>query len=435
MIHPTELYQHLRDSDIAKRMMSGAFWSFTGTALGKFFVFLTGILCARILGKEQFGELGMVRSTIGMFIIVGAGGIGVTATRFISLYRRDQQAHAASIYKLSTSFASLLGILTTLALLCSAGFLANDILESSELTFPLTIGCVVLFLSILNSSENGTLAGFEDFKSIAVNTLIGSIVESLGMIIGAYFYQIEGAIAGFGLGVLALYLANKLSAIKNLRKSGISSKGQTIFKKDWKLIYQYSIPATLSALSVTPVFWLIRSMLVRANDYGELGIFEAADQWKVILLFVPGAICQIVLPIMSSITDSRTFRRTLLGNFALIGGIATVLALASWILAPIIMPLYGKTFTDLTPLVFLAISTIPTALAQILEMTLYSRDKTWTCFGFNIIWGVATVGLSYVFLRNSQGASCIALAILLAYLIKMICMGCYLIIRQKGGSR
>ena len=75
----------------------------------------------------------------------------------------------------------------------------------------------MLFLSILNSSENGTLAGFEDFKSIAVNTLIGSIVESLGMIIGAYFYQIEGAIAGFGLGVLALYLDNKLSAIKNLR--------------------------------------------------------------------------------------------------------------------------------------------------------------------------------------------------------------------------
>ena len=167
---------------------------------------------------------------------------------------------------------------------------------------------------------------FEDFKSIAVNTLIGSIVESLGMIIGAYFYQIEGAIAGFGLGVLALYLTNKLSALKDLRKSGISSKGQAILKEDWRLIYQYSIPATLSALSVTPVFWLVRSMLVRANDYGELGIFEAADQWKIILLFIPGAICQIVLPIMSSITDPQTFRRTLLGNLALIGGIATVLA-------------------------------------------------------------------------------------------------------------
>jgi O-antigen/teichoic acid export membrane protein len=175
-------------------------------------------------------------------------------------------------------------------------------------------------------------------------------------------------------------------------------------------------------------------MLVRANDYGELGIFEAADQWKVILLFIPGAICQIVLPIMSSITDTRTFRRTLLGNFALIGGISAILAIGSWILAPIIMPLYGKTFTNTMPLVYLAISTIPTALAQILEMTLYSRDKMWTCFGFNIIWGVATVGLSYLFLRNHQGASGIALAVLLAYLIKMICMGGYLFTQQKGGG-
>ena len=102
------LYRRFKASDIAKRMMSGAFWSFTGTALGKFCVFLTGIICARILGKEQFGELGMVRSTIGMFIILGAGGIGVTATRFIALYRRDQQAHAASIYHLSTRFAPYL---------------------------------------------------------------------------------------------------------------------------------------------------------------------------------------------------------------------------------------------------------------------------------------------------------------------------------------
>jgi len=430
-----QLYKRLKTSDIANRMMSGAFWSFTGTALGKFFVFLTGIICARILGKEQFGELGMVRSTIGMFIIVGAGGIGVTATRFISLYRKDQQAHAASIYKLSTRFSTTLGMLTTLVLLFSAGFLAKDILESSKLAFPLTIGCMVLFLSILNSSESGTLAGFEDFRAIAINTLIGSIVESVGMIIGAYFFQIEGAIGGFGLGVLALYLANKHSALKDLRKSGINGKGQPVFKEDWKLIYQYCIPATLSALTVTPVFWFIRSMLVRVNGYGELGIFEAADQWKVILLFIPGAICQIVLPIMSSITDKRTFRRTLMGNLALIGGISAVLAVSSWLLAAFIMPLYGKTFTNTMPLILLAISTIPTALAQILEMTLYSRDKMWTCFTFNILWGVTAIVLSYIFLQQHHGASGLALAILIAYCMKMLCMGSYLFISKKGGSR
>jgi O-antigen/teichoic acid export membrane protein len=86
-------------------LAKGSFWSFTGTAAGKFIVLLTGIICARILGKEMFGELGIVRSTFNMFIVVGASGIGVTATRYISAYRKSDPNHAASIYRLSTTFS------------------------------------------------------------------------------------------------------------------------------------------------------------------------------------------------------------------------------------------------------------------------------------------------------------------------------------------
>ncbi|MBQ1888248.1 MAG: oligosaccharide flippase family protein [Bacteroidales bacterium] len=430
----TERYRQMVRSNIANRMMHGAFWSFTGTALGKFFILLSGIICARILGKELFGELGMIRSTIGMFIIFGAGGIGVTATRYISSYREGQKAHAASIYRLSTWFSAVLGLVTTLLLLLCTDFLANDILQSQHLALPLAIGCIILLLSILNSSENGTLAGLEDFKAIAVNTLIGSIAEAVLMIVGAWFYQVEGAIAGLGIGILVLYLTNRRSAWKGLKAAGIPTKGQTVWKEDWKLLYTYSIPATLSALTVTPVFWLIRSMLVRAEHYGELGVFEAADQWKVIILFIPGTICQIVLPIMSSITDARVFRRTLMGNLALIGGVSAVLALVTWAAAPVIMPLYGKTFTDMAPLTYLALSTIPTALTQILEMTLYSRDKMWTCLVFNLIWGVSAVVLSHFLLLSHLGASGIALAVLVAYLVKMGCMGGYMLLDQRKGG-
>jgi len=431
-----ELIKKIKESDIAKRMLSGAFWSFTGTALGKFFVLLTGIVCARILGKEQFGALGMVRSTIGMFIILGAGGIGVTATRFIAFYRKRDASHAASIYKLSTLFALALAIVTGLLLMGFTGSLSEKVLKSAELAYPLIIGSSVLFFSILNSSENGTLSGLEDFRSIAINTLIGSIVESVGMIIGAYYWQVEGAIGGFGIGILVMYLCNKRSALKGLHQAGISTKKQKVRKEDWELLYKYSIPATLSALTVTPVYWFVRSMLVRTDGYGELGIFEAADQWKVIILFVPGAISQIVLPIMSSISNSRQFTRTLIGNLAIIGLVSTVLALCIWLLAPIIMPLYGKSFTDMSPLTWLAISTIPTSLAQILEMTMYSRDKMWICLIFNILWGVMAIVFSYLFLETQQGATAIAMAILCAYLIKMVCMGGYLGgILWKGGRK
>ena len=143
-----EKYQQIKVSDIAQRMRSGAFWSFTGTALGKFLVFLSGILCARILGKEQFGQLGMVRSTLGMFIILGAGGIGVTATRYIAAFRKEQQAHAASIYRMSFLFSLTLGIAITALALATSQFLSADYLKAPELFRGRLSGCGSLFLSV-----------------------------------------------------------------------------------------------------------------------------------------------------------------------------------------------------------------------------------------------------------------------------------------------
>lgn len=40
------------------------------------------------------------------------------------------------------------------------------------------VGAVLLFFSIINGVQNGALIGFEDFKSVAVNTLLGSLLES-----------------------------------------------------------------------------------------------------------------------------------------------------------------------------------------------------------------------------------------------------------------
>ena len=293
------------------------------------------------------------------------------------------------------------------------------------------MGSIILLICTMNSTENGTLAGMEDFRAIAINTLIGSIIESVCMIIGAWLYRIEGAVAGFGLGVLSLYLLNKRSAIKALKRNGITTDGRRILPKDWQLIYKYSIPATLSAMTVTPVFWLLRSMLVRHNGYGDLGVFEAADQWKIVIQFIPTAVCQITLPILSSIDDNRKFSRTLMGILLLIGGISAFLALATLAAAPLLMPLYGNTFTNNAPLAILALSTIPTAIALVLEMMMYSKEKMWTCLLFNIIWGTAAILFSYYYLMKGMGAESLALAILIAYLIKMALMGFYFIFMQN----
>jgi O-antigen/teichoic acid export membrane protein len=368
----------------------------------------------------------MVRSTLGMFIILGAGGIGVTATRYIAAFRKEQQAHAASIYRMSFIFSLVLGIAITVIALATSQILSVDYLKAPELTNPLLIGSVILLLSILNSSENGTLAGLEDFKSIAINTLIGSFFEAVCMVAGAYLYQLEGAVAGFAIGVLCLYIANKLSAIKALGKEGISAYGETVFKKDWALILSYSIPATLSALTVTPVFWLVRSMLVRASNYSELGIFEAADQWKVILLFIPGAISQIVLPILASITSNKEFKNTLLANIIGISCISLLFAIFTLLASNMIMNFYGNGFEDTTPLVLLGFSTVFSSVSNVIEMSVYSKDKIWTSFFLNLIWAIVLILSTYYLLRMGYGASAPALAVFISYVAKTLMIWIYI---------
>lgn len=56
-----------RQSDDLKGLVKGVFWSLFGSVLSKALVFLSWILVARILGRESYGEYGLIRNTVLMF--------------------------------------------------------------------------------------------------------------------------------------------------------------------------------------------------------------------------------------------------------------------------------------------------------------------------------------------------------------------------------
>ncbi len=303
----------IETSEIATRMAHGAFWSFSGTALAKLVILLAGIACAHVLGQKEYGEFNMVRSTINLFIIFGAAGLGLTATKYIAQFKKSDQEHVSSIYILTNFFAFGTGCLVTAAIFFLSPTLANRTLNAPELTSTIQLGALLLFLAVIDSAQQGTLAGFEDFKSIAINTLIGSFSEAACMLIGGYFYGVNGAILGYGCGFIALYLTNNIAIRRNLHTLQIKPHISQLRKEDLKLLYTFSLPAALSSIMIAPTYWIIRTMLVRNTSFSELAIYEAADQWKTIILFIPTAVSQIVLPILSSIVneDQKKYKKIL----------------------------------------------------------------------------------------------------------------------------
>ena len=419
-------------SDLARRMFHGAFWSFSGTAMGKWCLLVAGMLCAHLLKQEVFGQLGMIRSTLNIFIVFGASGIGVTATKLISTYRTNDIPRLLRMTRLTFRLAWVMALVLMVFCFVLARPIARHILHAEHLTFELQIASLLLLFSILYGVQNGVLTGLEQFKIMARNTLIGSLLEAVLMVAGAYFWGLTGAIVGLGIGLGALFWVNRLSIKRHYAQYVVGEMQPTHTPNDWSMLLNDCIPATLSALMVTPTFWGIRTILLQHDGYNSLALFEAADQWKVMMLFIPTAISQMVLPILTSIRQQRQqFRHVLLANIALIVGISSMITLMVLLLGGPIMQLYGKGFSDKMPLVYLALSNIFSAYSNIIEMSIYSKNKMWQAFVINLFWAIVLLASAYWLVERGLNATGIALAVLIAYGLKSILATLYLTLFLK----
>ena len=340
----------------------------------------------------------------------------------------------ASIIMYTTLFGVVAGLGVTSLIVVLAPYLANTTLNAPYLVTEVRWGGILLFLTVVNSLQNGILAGFENFKAIAVNTFFAGVGEFICIILGAYYYGVIGAICGSGCGFLILSCLHLYTIKKELRINGITIKGSCIKRNDLQILYKFSLPATFSSLMVAPVFWYVRSMLVRYGGFGAMGIYEVADQWKIIILFIPSAISQIVLPILSNMVgcnDNRSYWKLLKYNIYLNVSVTFVLSLLVILCSHWILGFYGNSFTDVEPIVILAFSTVFTSFANVVGLAISSRAKMWVGFVFNALWACILIGVSYYFLNLGWGASGLAWAVLVSYIIHSFVQFFYLYLLQR----
>jgi len=423
-----KIINRINNSDVGKRMARGAFWSFTGTALAKFLVLVSGVICARILSQQQYGQFGIVRSTVNMFVVFGSAGLGMTAAKYISQFRNGHKERIPSIYQLTNGFALIAGIIVTSLIIAFSPVIADKTLDAPELSLPLRLGAFMLFLTVLNGAQNGTLTGLEDFRSIAINTLWGSIAESVLMIAGALLWGLNGAVAGYGIGFVVLFITNRLSIKGNFSRMGISVSRESFNKSDLHLLYRFSLPAALSLIVIPTAYWVIKTFLARESGFEQVAVYEAADQWKMIIMFVPSAISRIVLPILSNTgTDEPDkFWHILKINLYINGGVSFAAALVVAIFSRFIMGLYGVGYSDTVTLIVMAASAVLWSLSNVVGISISSRARMWAGFAFNSIWALSVIFFSYLFVNKGLGAQGLAYAILCSFTLHTIIQFIYL---------
>lgn len=401
------------------RLAIGAFWSLTGTVVSRALGLVSSVVVARLLGREGFGELGMVVATTAMFQAFAGLGLGMTATTHVAAHRDRDRARAGRIMGLTMAVALVAGVLCSGALVAGAPWLAEHQLAAPHLAGPLRLSAGMLLLGAVNGAQMGSLAGLEAFKGLAWTGLVGGILNFVFVIPGVVLGGVDGVILGMTASLVSGAAVNHVVLRREARARGIQIDMRAL-REEWPVLWGFSIPAFLSGLMVTPVNWACSAMLTREpGGYGELGAFNAANQWFNALLFLPGVLGQVVLPALSERIGSGEkagARRLLVLSLQANGAIATALVAVLGLASPYVMALYGQDFEDAWPtLVVVVLTAGLVAVQNPVGQLIAAAGRMWVGFFMNAGWAVAAIVLTQQAVR--WGAVGLATARLGAYVL------------------
>ena len=394
-------------------LFRSAFWSLASAVVARGANVVVLMICAHLLAQEKLGELAIVQSTVGLFGSLAGLGLGMTTTKFLAQYRSKDPAKAGRILALSLVAAAASGALMTACFVVAAPWLATHSLASPALAGILIGASGLLGLGVIESVQTGALTGFEAFARIASLSMWNGALSLPITILLAWTNGISGAIAGMTLSLALACVLNSIALKRECTRAGIAFQLRGCLA-EWPILLGFSLPAYLSGVIVAPTSFVANALLVnQPGGYGEMALFAAADRFRYLLIFVPLAVCRIVVPALSrhrSDGDRDGYDKVLRLNVQLGLALTVIPALLCVAASPWLMSMFGESFRAGWPiLVILALSAVTTVLNTQLGGVLLSADRAWTRMSVDVLLAVVSIAAAWVAVPR-WGAPGLALA-------------------------
>jgi O-antigen/teichoic acid export membrane protein len=410
----------LTELSIAERLARGSFWLLVGIVSARLLSLVSTILVARILGKEGLGELGIYQSTIDMLGVLAGFGLGTSLTRYIAQFRHKDPEKAGRIFTLISVIGVISSTVIAVVFFIVSPWLASSVLNRPAISDLFRVGGVLLIISTVLGVEMGSLAGFEAFdKTARISFWQGLAITSL-TISGVWFFGVLGAVlAGIVSGIVGIILGTYYLTTE-CRENDIVWKFETNIWSEQHVLWKFAFPAMISSMLLWPVIWVTNRILVnQPGGYGELGRFNAANQWGMLFLLLQGILAPAMLPILAEIHgngDRSQFRSAMSLNTKAAWIIALPIATLLISFCHPLAKIYGEEFKGIEIIItILAISGFLNLINSTIGVALVSSERIWLGTFMNFGWALVVIIASSVLIPK-YGAIGMALAYLLAYL-------------------
>jgi O-antigen/teichoic acid export membrane protein len=399
-----KIQERINNNKLIKRFISGLYWSLVSTIIWRISSAFSTVIIARILGPQYFGAFSILQSTMKMFYSFGGARLGSTSTKFISQYRENNKQRAMQILKLSQGIGFIFTSFVAVIFLASSPYLAEQFIKNNELIVALCICAFqMLFLNFALLRESA-LAGFENFKNIANGNILRGVLTPILCIPLTLLYGVDGAILGLTI-VAAIAFIKHSSSLRTAISANSLDTNVTWRQafSEHKVLTSFSIPAILIGIIVSMITWSGRLYFTDgAEQLSALGNFEAANQWRTAILFLPAAMVRVFLPMISrahsgAADDNASTVVTM--QFKSVCLVTLPMVVLTITTSSLLASLYGNNFSQVEPLMpLLMTSVFFFSLNQLMRQTLNGVGRAWTNLFIHLLWGAVFLLSCYIFI-------------------------------------
>lgn len=358
-------------------LVKDGFWAVGGSVILRGLSMLSGIILARFLGSSDYGAFTTLKGFLLTITIFSTLGIGYTATKFFAQYINNNESFFYSLYKylvkLTFGFSLIIGVI----LFFISSIFAQNFLKEESLDIPVKILAISIIFNAVSFSQIGVISGLKKFKELSfLNLIIGiiSFIVTLGL---TYFFGFYGSVYSLLIVSILNFLFNEIFLRRVLIKPQFNS--EVIDEKLKKDIIKESIPIALQEISYSVTSWISPILLIKYSSYSDVANYNIVMQWNAIILFIPGALRNVVLSHLSISNNEISKRNKVLNQTILLNLIMTLIpAFIIYLARNFIADIYGENYINITELIGIAVFiTIPLSISNIYSQAFMSVGKNW----------------------------------------------------------
>lgn len=369
------------------RLIADSFWSIFGSVVGYGLSLISGIILARYMGDETYGEFGMVKQMLIYMCIVATFGMGITSTQFIARATNENEKirYTISALLISTAFSSILALILFLFSAKLAIFLGSEAFQT-----PLHITALALIFCSTYTTGTGLLSGLKLFKSITLIKVIYGLSMLIGCVALFYCFGLNGAVWGLTISYLSVSIACLLIIKHHLVLTGLTFDN---LKRDSYMMMTFSIPIVLHETVYGLMNWILMLVIAKLSDYSQLGLYTAAAIWGSTIMFIPTAMRSVALSHLSSSMKNKYSHHIILKRLVFITALSVIIPMCIIVTCSgFIQSLYGSDYIGLSKIISITcISCVFNAIIFIVTQELTSKGKNWPVFISRLIGNICAI--------------------------------------------